>query len=215
MKSKWAMIWGANGDIGQAVVKHLKESGWSTCAVSRSIDNVESMADVSASIRDIGDSASVDRAVLEVGYEADPLDLWVYSIGDISLNPVQEMDYEIWNRMILANLTGAYLAVKASLPLMSEKAHIVFIGAVNERLRLPGLSAYAAAKAGLEAFAEALKKEERKKKVTVVRPGAVDTSFWEKVPLKKPKDAMAPEKVAQKIVEIVENGTKGTVDLTH
>ena len=47
---------------------------------------------------------------------------------------------------------------------MYENAHIIFIGAVSERLKLPGLSAYAASKAGLEAFAEVLGKEERKKR---------------------------------------------------
>ena len=58
-----------------------------------------------------------------------------------------------------ANLSGAYLATHHSLPLLAEDAHLVFLGAVSERLRLPGLSAYAAAKAGLEAFGEALGKE--------------------------------------------------------
>jgi NAD(P)-dependent dehydrogenase (short-subunit alcohol dehydrogenase family) len=96
---------------------------------------------------------------------------------------------------------------------MSENAHIFILGAVSERMRLPGLGGYAAAKAGLEAFAEALGKEERKKRVTVVRPGAVATPFWEKVPLKLPKDAAPPEKVAEKIYEAYLSEHKGKLDL--
>jgi short-subunit dehydrogenase len=96
---------------------------------------------------------------------------------------------------------------------LSEDAHIVFIGAVSERLRLPGLSAYAASKAGLEAFATALSKEERRKRITVVRPAAVATALWDKVPLRLPADAPKPEKVAQKILEAYHAGHKGQLDL--
>ena len=79
--------------------------------------------------------------------------------------------------------------------------------------RLPGLSAYAAAKAGLEAFAESLSKEQRKKRITVVRPGAVATPLWEKVPLRMPVDVAPPGKIARKILEAYESGHKGQLDL--
>ncbi len=90
----------------------------------------------------------------------------------------------------------------------------MYVGAVSERLRLPGLSAYAAAKAGLEAFAEALGKEERKRRVTVVRPSAVDTRLWDNVPMRLPAHAASPEKVAGRILEAHESGFKGVLNLT-
>ncbi|MGD2157232.1 MAG: SDR family NAD(P)-dependent oxidoreductase [Anaerolineales bacterium] len=118
-----------------------------------------------------------------------------------------------WSDIISVNLTGAYYAIHYSLPLLSENAHIVFVGAVSERLQLPGLSAYAASKAGLEAFAAALSKEERKKRITVVRPGAVATALWDKVPLRLPADAASPQKLADKILEAHRMGHKGQLDL--
>lgn len=118
-----------------------------------------------------------------------------------------------WDRIISANLSDVFYTYHHSLPLLDEGAHIFLIGAVSERLRLPGLAAYAAAKAGLEAFAEALSKEDRNKRITVVRPGAVATSFWDKVPLRLPKDAAPPEKVAEKIYEAYQSGHKGHLDL--
>jgi short-subunit dehydrogenase len=75
------------------------------------------------------------------------------------------------------------------------------------------LSAYAAAKAGLEAFGTVLGKEERKRRVMVVRPAAVDTSLWEKVPFKLPKNAMRPEEVAEQILSAVREGHRGVLDL--
>ncbi len=92
--------------------------------------------------------------------------------------------------------------------------NLFFLGAVSERMRLPGLSAYAAAKAGLEAFAEAYRKEARKQKVSVVRPSAVATSLWQKVPFSMPKDAKSPEKVAQRIMDAYAQGHRGALDLT-
>jgi NAD(P)-dependent dehydrogenase (short-subunit alcohol dehydrogenase family) len=100
------------------------------------------------------------------------------------------------------------------LPLLADDAALIYIGAVSERLRLPGLSAYAAAKAGLEAFADSLRKEERKRQILVVRPGAVATPFWDKVPMKLPKDAASAQKVSKRIVEAYNEGMSGVLDLT-
>jgi NAD(P)-dependent dehydrogenase (short-subunit alcohol dehydrogenase family) len=125
------------------------------------------------------------------------------------------MNYETWQRILSANLTGAYLTTYHALPLLADDAHIMFVGAIQERLRLPGLSVYAAAKAGLEAFAEALRKEQRKKHITVFRPGAVDTPLWDKVPMNLPKDAMTAAKLADKMIEAYYNQQSGIIDFTH
>jgi NAD(P)-dependent dehydrogenase (short-subunit alcohol dehydrogenase family) len=120
---------------------------------------------------------------------------------------------ETWQHIMDANLNGVYVTLHASLPLLSEDAHIVLLGAVSERLRLPGLAAYATAKAGLEAFATVLGKEERRRRVTVVRPAAVETPLWDKVPFRMPAHALAPEELAGRILEAHAAGHKGVLDL--
>ncbi|NJN94676.1 MAG: hypothetical protein HC875_11575, partial [Anaerolineales bacterium] len=67
-------------------------------------------------------------------------------------------------------------------------------------------------KAGLEAFAEALGKEERQRRVTLVRPGAVATPLWSKAGLKLPATAISPETLAQRILEAHESGHKGLLN---
>lgn len=96
---------------------------------------------------------------------------------------------------------------------MTADAHIVFLGAVSERLRLPGLAAYASAKAGLEAFAEVLRKEQRRRRVTLVRPKAVDTPLWEKVPFSVPHGAMSPERLVESVVQANQDGHSGVLNL--
>ena len=142
-----------------------------------------------------------------------PVDLWIYAAGDITSVKVADMSHDVWQRILSANLTGAYLATHYSLPLLAADAHLVYLGAVAERLRLPGLSAYAASKAGLEAFTEALRKEERKRRVTTVRPSAVDTPLWQKVPFKLPRHALDPATVAERILAAHDEGHTGVLNL--
>jgi len=207
-----ALIWGAAGDIGRALANKLKADGWQIIAVSRRGDDLGGVADL-ALAADVADPFAVQRAALAAGQEAGEAGLFVYAVGDIAAEPAARMAPETFRRILDANLTGAYHAYHYSQPVLAADAVLVFVGAVSERMRLPGLSAYAAAKAGLEAFAEALRKEERKRRVLVVRPGAVRTKFWQKVPFRMPGNALAPEQVAEKIVEAINKRHEGLLDL--
>ena len=51
------------------------------------------------------------------------------------------------------------------------------------------------------------------RQVILVRPGAVATSFWDKVPMRLPKNAATPEKVAERIVTAHAEGYEGVLDL--
>ncbi|MBN2470064.1 MAG: SDR family NAD(P)-dependent oxidoreductase, partial [Anaerolineae bacterium] len=200
------------GGIGRALVRLLVTEGWRVLAVARQPEGLEEDTPLVYEA-DVRREASVTQAVYSAAQDVDAVDLWIYAAGDIASARVEEMAADAWHNILAANLSGAYLAVHHSLPLLAPDAHMVFLGAVSERLQLPGLAAYAAAKAGLEAFAAALGKEERRRRVTVVRPGAVATSLWDKVPMKLPADAPPPEKVARRILDAVESGHKGTLDL--
>lgn len=210
--TKVALIWGAAGGIGRALARKLRDAGWQVIGVSRQGDDLAGVADVAFSA-DVADPFAVQRAVLAAGQEAGKAHLFVYAAGDIAAEPAARMTPAVFRRILDANLLGAYNAVHHSLPLLAADAPLVFLGAVSERMRLPGLSAYAAAKAGLEAFAETLRKEERKRQVIVVRPGAVNTGFWQKVPFKMPGSALDPDALAGKVLEAVNSGRQGVMDL--
>jgi NAD(P)-dependent dehydrogenase (short-subunit alcohol dehydrogenase family) len=207
-----AMIWGANGGIGQALTRRLVQDGWRVAAVAREASRLH-VPGAYALEGDVASEYDVRQATVAAAQELGTVDLWIYSIGDILSAPVSAMELDQWHRVVTANLTGAYLATHHSLPLLTDQAHLIYLGAVHERLRLPGLSAYAAAKAGLEAFATSLAKEERSRRVTVVRPGAVDTPLWMKVSMRLPKVASTPEAVADRIVTVYQEGQSGVIDL--
>ncbi len=210
---KSALIWGAAGGIGRAVVEQLAGDGWTVLAVTRRpLKNLP--AGVHNLDADVSDPYEIQLAINSASQLVDEVNLWLYAAGDIaSVKVADPSSPSAWQRLLDANLTGAFLTTHYSLPLLAADAHLIYLGALSERLRLPGLAAYAAAKAGLEAFVEALAKEERRRRVTIVRPVAVDTPLWQKVPLRLPPTALTPETLAQRIIEAHHQGHKGALDL--
>ena len=210
--NKTAMIWGVNGGIGRAIATELKLAGWTIIGICRQPAAMAGQLDHTFAA-DVSREFEVQTAVRAASLEVDQIDLWIYAVGDIETTAVADLDSTSWQRQLDANLTGPFLATKHSLPLLADDAHLVYLGAVSERLKLPKFSAYVAAKAGLEAFVTSLQKELRGKKITLVRPGAVATPFWDKLPLRLPKDAAPPEKVAKRILAAYEEGHSGQLDM--
>ncbi|MEF8850595.1 MAG: SDR family NAD(P)-dependent oxidoreductase [Candidatus Bipolaricaulota bacterium] len=208
---KTAMVWGSSGGIGSATVEKLVDENWDVLAVSRSLGNF-AVPVTEAEITDIRDPDEVASVVDNYQDKLDKVDLWVYAIGDITSNPIADMDPEDWNRITEANLKGSFLASRYSLPLLKDETHMVFVGAVSERTQLPGLGAYVSAKAGLESFVEVLRKEERDRTISIIRPKAVDTPFWDKVSFDLPHGAQEPEEIASRILEAYEHKEGGKID---
>ncbi len=207
-----ALIWGASGGIGSALVEVLKEDGWQVAAAARTIEHIPELADASYEF-DAADPQSVEQVAFFVAQEMPEVDLVVYAVGDLAYEKLDRMEHDGWQATLQSNLGGAFLVAQSSLNLLKQGGHLVFIGAYLDHLQLPKMGAYAVAKAGLEQLANLLAKENRKLNVTLVRPGAVDTAFWEQVALRKPADAKAPQEVAAAILEQFTSGGSGSLDL--
>ncbi len=119
-----AMIWGANGGIGKALIRILKEEGWNPITVSRAPEELTDMSPLALEA-DVGDPSSVEHAVYAVAQEVDQIQLWIYSIGDIASAPIASLDPMDWSRILNANLSGAYLATHYSLPLLAPRMPIL------------------------------------------------------------------------------------------
>lgn len=207
-----ALIWGASGGIGQALVRQLKVDGWRVYGAARQESRVPPEVDRAVHF-DAGSPDSISAAAMIVAQETDGIDLMVYTAGAMQAVAIEDMHMQDWQRIMDANLTGAYLTTQGALGLLRESAHVAYIGAYVDKLTLPRFGAYAAAKAGLETLAGVLQKEHRQLKFTVVRPGAVDTPFWDDLPFKLPKGAIEPQAVAAAVIERYRSGEKGLLDL--
>ncbi len=208
-----ALIWGASGGIGSALVRTLKSTGWRVHAAARDEMRIPEEADCAYAF-DAADPQSFEQVALFVAQEAaDGLDLVIYAAGAVNGGKLDTLDGNEWTQNITANLTGAHLAARTSLDLLSKDGHLMFIGAYVDKITLPKMGGYAAAKAGLETMVAVLRKENRRRNITMVRPPAVDTDFWDNVPFSKPDGAISPESVASAIMEAISAGESGELDL--
>ena len=90
--------------------------------------------------------------------------------------------------MVLANVYGAALTIRAALPALKEsKGHLLLTGSVAGRRAIPG-SLYSATKHAVHAMGESVRQEldGTGVRVTVIAPGMVDTPFFEQGPLDAP-----------------------------
>jgi NAD(P)-dependent dehydrogenase (short-subunit alcohol dehydrogenase family) len=207
-----ALIWGASSGIGRALIALLKQHDWRVFAAARDTSRVPAEVDFDAHF-DAVDSDSIDQVAMLVAQETEGLDLVVYAAGGLEADRLKNMSDEAWSQVLTSNLTGAFKTARPSLSLLNEGGHMMFIGAYIDHLILPKMGAYAAAKAALEAFVKVLAKENRRHKFTLVRPGAVDTAFWESAPFKLPSNAKSPTEVANAMLARFHEDKSGDLNL--
>lgn len=207
-----ALIWGASGGIGAALVTTLHDAGWRVLAAARDVASVPAQASIVCPF-DAADPASFKEAALLLAHETQAVDLVVYAAGDLRAELVKKASPADWNAVLDSNLTGAFLAASHSLYLLSDGGLMAFMGAYVDHVTLPKMAAYAAAKAGLQTLVDVMRKENRRQRFAVVRPGAVDTSFWESAPFKLPSDAKSPQAVARAILDHFHSGQNTDLNL--
>jgi len=212
------LLIGADSSIGQSVAKAFIEDEWEVWAIGRHTERFAPGVQWAHRVDDVADFAQMEQAAQSLESHLQALggrsvDALVYAVGDIAAQKVHEMDIAAWQRILNANLTGAFVATRVFSRFFSPEPHLFYIGALSEKLILPGLSAYATAKAGLEVFAQVVAKEQPRWKVSVVRPGAVATRFWERVPFRMPPKTLQPDDVALRILEAYYNEQRGALDL--
>ena len=207
-----ALIWGASGGMGQALVQQLKDNGWQVFAAARNSFKVPDVADGIFEFN-AADEFTFQQVMRLVGQEVEQLDLVVYTAGGLAYEKLDRMETDGWQATMDSNLNGAFYAANNSLPLMPKGTHMVFIGIYASHIRLPKMGAYAVAKAGLDELVTLLAKENRRHNFTIVRPGAVDTDFWEQVAFSKPDDIKSPDVVATAIIEHIAEDKSGALEL--
>jgi len=105
---------------------------------------------------------------------------------------------EQWRSMVLTNVYGAALTIRATLPaLVHAQGHLLLTGSVAGRRVLAG-SLYSATKWAVTAMGEAARQEliGSGVRVTLIEPGSVDTPFFDR----PPADALAPDDVARTVM---------------
>jgi NADP-dependent 3-hydroxy acid dehydrogenase YdfG len=203
------LITGASSGIGAETARQAAAAGYRLVLGARSVDKLESLASelggeeralaVRCDVTDWEDQQALIRAATE---RFGRLDVAFANAGFGAPRGFLESTPEHWQSMVLTNVYGCALTIRAAVPALKEsRGHLVLTGSVAGRRALPG-SLYSCTKWAVTAMGEAARQElnETGVRVTVVEPGMVATPFFDNVPK---SGALQAEDVARAVMWIV------------
>jgi NAD(P)-dependent dehydrogenase (short-subunit alcohol dehydrogenase family) len=182
LEGKTIAITGAFGALGTAIVQAALARGMKVAAVDRSAQPHQPALLAGAHLFggvDLGHAEAAAEAFARVAAELGSLDALVNVAGGFHWETLDGGKLETWDQMFTMNLRTAVASSQAALPhLLVRGGSIVNIGANGATKAGAGMGAYAASKAGVARFTEALAEELKDRGVTVnaVLPSTIDTA---------------------------------------
>lgn len=182
LQGKRVAVTGGFGTLGVAVVNVLLAAGAQVAAIDRADGSPPSASLGTASVFGGVDLSVADaaQATLEkVAAQLGGLDALVNIAGAFRWEKLADGNLDTWDLLYKINLRTAVATSKAALPflLKSSAGRIVNIGAMGAIKAAAGMGAYAASKAGVAKFTEALAEELKEHDITVnaLLPSTIDT----------------------------------------
>jgi NADP-dependent 3-hydroxy acid dehydrogenase YdfG len=201
------LITGASSGIGEATARRAVEAGYHVVLGARSVDKLEALSEELGSnnaiaqrcdVTEWGDQEALVRAAVD---RFGRLDVALANAGFGATRGFLEESPELWKSMVLTNVYGCALTIRATLPSLKEsKGHLLLTGSVAGRRALSG-SLYSATKWAVTAMGEAARLELNGTgvRVTLIEPGSVDTPFFDS----PPQGALEPDDIARAILYAV------------
>jgi NAD(P)-dependent dehydrogenase (short-subunit alcohol dehydrogenase family) len=168
LDGKSVIVTGASSGIGRAAARLLAREGARLVLVARNGERLDGA--VREVARTGGAALACPGDVTEAETNARAVDMAVGNYGRLdgafnnagavgAMRPLAELSPDEWSEVLAVNLTAAFLAARAQVPAMLETGggSLVFTGTfVGNSVGIPGMGAYAAAKAGLGGLVKAL-----------------------------------------------------------
>jgi len=184
LKGKKAIVTGSTSGIGLGIARALASQGADVVlngfGERRDIEAlVKELAErykvrVSYSAADVSKPDQVAAMVAEAA-----ADILVNNAGIQHVAPVEEFPLERWDAVLAVNLSAAFHAIRAALPLLKSRkwGRIVNVASVHGLVASPGKAAYVAAKHGLVGLTKVVALETARTGITcnAICPGWVET----------------------------------------
>lgn len=205
------VISGAGKGIGKAVAETMTKQGHQVFAFSRNIEPDNSNPNLHTFSFDLthADFKPLANAVQSVFKQVDRV---INNAGLLINKPFMELTDEDINRTFDVNLKAPSKLIKALVPMMSERSHIVNIssmGGFQGSVKFPELSIYSSSKGALSVLTEALALEFANRKICVnaLALGAAQTEMLAQA-FPGYKAPLTAEEMAEFIAWFTLNGNK-------
>lgn len=180
-------VTGASRGIGRAIALVFARAGARVALVSRTVEQLKEVADEVSALggkalvlpTDVAVASEVDRAVEHVVDKWGRLDVLINNAGLIDFGPLDQIEPAAWDRVIGANLTGAYLCSRAAAAVMKRQQDGRIVNITSVSAQTGGVSGgvhYTASKGGLAAMTKTLARDLAPHGITVnaISPGQID-----------------------------------------
>jgi NAD(P)-dependent dehydrogenase (short-subunit alcohol dehydrogenase family) len=172
------LVTGGNRGIGLAIAQAFAANGDRVAVTHRGSGAPDGLFGVRC---DVTSTDDVDAAFSAVEGELGPVQVVVSNAGIADDTLLMRMSEDSFQRVLDANLTGAYRVAKRATPAMlrARGGRMIFISSVVAFVGAPGQANYAASKAGLVGLARAIARELGSRSITanVIAPGFVETDM--------------------------------------
>ncbi|MFB7653650.1 MULTISPECIES: 2,3-dihydro-2,3-dihydroxybenzoate dehydrogenase [unclassified Streptomyces] len=190
-----ALVTGAAGGIGRAVVRALAEQGTAVAAVDRDGDALRRATaeltaaglPVTAHPADVTDADAVLATVAAVEERLGPVEYLVNAAGLLRMGEVRELSGRDWAEMFAVNCGGVFHVSRAVVERMVPRGRGAIVTVASNAAATPraGMAGYAASKAAASMFTKSLGLEVARHGIrcNVVAPGSTETpmlwSMWQ------------------------------------
>ncbi len=185
------LITGASTGIGAATARHAAQAGYRLVLAARSEDKLSALAEElggderAIAVRcDVTEWPDQEAMVAQALERFGRLDVAFANAGFGGPRGFQSGDVEQWKAMVLTNVYGAALTIRATMdPLKASRGHLLLTGSVAGRRAISG-SLYSSTKWAVSGMGESARQDfgDSGVRVTVVEPGMVATPFFDKPP---------------------------------
>jgi NAD(P)-dependent dehydrogenase (short-subunit alcohol dehydrogenase family) len=200
-----AVITGASSGIGLAVCARLLSQGARVIAMSRKLGGLEELGRqfpehlcwVSGDVTKKEDLTRLAEHAARVG----PVDFLVPNAGIAEL--ADGLDIDAFDRQWAVNGAGALNTLAHLRNHLATPASVVFIGTFLAKVTFPGLAAYIASKAALQAHARTLAVEFAPQgiRINMVSPGPTATPIWSTLGLRHDDLASVASQVNKRLLD--------------
>ncbi|HSF80765.1 MAG TPA: SDR family NAD(P)-dependent oxidoreductase [Anaerolineales bacterium] len=177
-----ALVTGANGGLGRAVVQSLHARGlevWAADLVETGLDCVP--GEVHPIAMDVTSDTSVVEAVQTIAEKTGVIDLLVNTAGVLKVAPLETQPLKDVLLQMEVNTLGPLRVIRAVAQGMRQQGRglIINIGSTNSFVTTPFFGAYSASKSALNALSQALRMELNPwgVEVVVIHPSSIKTSL--------------------------------------
>jgi NADP-dependent 3-hydroxy acid dehydrogenase YdfG len=204
------LITGASSGIGAATARRASKAGYRLVLGARREDRLNDLTEelggaeqaigMRCDVTEWEDNEALAKAALD---SFGRIDAVFANAGFGAKRGFLQESPEHWRSMVLTNVLGVALTVRATLPHLLDRGtgHYVLTSSVAGRRTLPG-SLYSATKWAVTAIGEALRAELRQMqgntgvRVTLIEPGMTDTEFFDD----RPENALVDDDIARTVM---------------